>query len=99
MTQGTRVLEHLNRLCAGHEGQLIQRIRLHPLDRDALRSELRELGVRDPITGLPRVRIPDELHPFSSMYGVPMIGDETLLDGPVIDWMPLPHLHAELRLR
>jgi hypothetical protein len=91
------VLSHLNRLCEGHEGDMIERIRCHPLDRDALREECRELGVRS--RGLPVAMVPDSrIAGLISLAGVPVVGDETLVDGPVIDWREKPDLDSAIRL-
>lgn len=98
MSHGMRVLEHLNRLCEGHEGDMIERIRCHPLDRDALREECREIGVRGR-GGLPVAIVPhSRIAGLISIAGVPVVVDETLVDGPVIDWREKPDLDEAVRL-
>ena len=73
-------LRILNKQCAEHDGEWMERIRIHPQDYERLKKELIECG----FTQFDYFR--------KTLSEVPIVMDEKLVEGPVIDWKPAPNL-------
>ena len=67
-------LSIINKQCAENDGKWLVRIRIHPQDYDRLRKDLIEADF--------------QVYKGSQMLigGVPIIKDESCVEGPVCDW-------------
>ena len=71
-------LSIINQSCAEHEGQWLKSIRIHPDDYDRLRKELIEVGFE----------VYNDMR--SRLYGVPVVKDESCVEGPICEWDQWP---------
>lgn len=67
-------LSIINSQCVQHDGEWLVRIRIHPEDYDRLRAELIQVGF-DVFRDSMRL-----------IGGVPIIKDESCVEGPICDW-------------
>lgn len=78
---GLTPLAIINEQCRQHEGQWLKCVKIHPMDFDALKHEFARAGFT--VDNSARMR----------MGEVPIIMDETCLEGPVCEWDEWPLLY------
>jgi hypothetical protein len=72
---GLTPLSIINKQCENNQGRLLERIRIHNLDYKTFREELIKVGFNPTHDGAQLIG------------GVPIIIDDSCVEGPICDWM------------